>query len=323
MVWDNGITYEGEWDCGKFHGVGSKLYSRGGGYSGSWVEGQRQGEGAHVFAGKFGYERWRGPFEADQPHGVGVMKYTSGDEGEFEFLMGKPQLESAEVGQAKYDGTVADLDDGSPSTVGVAGHYSGGWDEAAGRAHGFGVMTWENGIVYKGMWKGGKYHGHGRKLYSRGGGYEGGWVDGKRAGEGVSFFDEHAHLGKHGLLRWEGPFVNDKPHGSGQAYVAAPMEDDEHERWAGDTAVKGPIVEFVEGGPINFPVAYMYCTDNGHFVFNFLLKMQRLWRIAPENDDFQFKKRPFVVNVPAPSPPQRRPLRPPRSPAGPNSVQRG
>ena len=48
-----------------------------------------------------------------------------------------------------------------------------------------GVMRWDNGIEYKGMWSseaGGGYHGHGRKLYSRGGGYEGPWVHGKREG---------------------------------------------------------------------------------------------------------------------------------------------
>ena len=47
-------------------------------------------------------------------------------------------------------------------------------------------------------------------------------------------------------MRWEGEFVNNHPHGIGQAYVAATnLEGDE--RWAGDTAVKGPVVEFVEG----------------------------------------------------------------------------
>jgi hypothetical protein len=210
MVWDNGITYEGDWAAGKFHGRGAKLYSRGGGYEGSWVEGRRSGAGAHIFAGKFGYERWDGPFEADQPHGTGVMQYSGGGEGRFEFVMGKPQLEAAEAGQAKHDGPLDGLDDGSPSTRGVAGHYAGGWDEAAARPQGFGKMVWGNGIEYKGMWRDGRYHGHGRKLYSRGGGYEGGWSDGKRSGAGISFFDAHAHLGKHGLLRWEGPFVNDR-----------------------------------------------------------------------------------------------------------------
>ena len=89
MIWDNGISYEGNWVEGKFHGIGSKLYSRGGGYEGSWVEGRRSGQGAHIFAGKFGYERWEGNFEADQPHGVGKMQYSDGSQGCFEFVMGK------------------------------------------------------------------------------------------------------------------------------------------------------------------------------------------------------------------------------------------
>ena len=34
-------------------------------------------------------------------------------------------------------------------------------------------------------------------------------------------------------------------------YVAAEMEGDE--RWAGDTAVKGPMIEFDNGYPVDFP----------------------------------------------------------------------
>jgi hypothetical protein len=64
MKWENGITYSGQWKSGTFHGEGSKMYSRGGGYSGAWVEGKRQGAGVHIFAGKFGYDRWEGPFAA-------------------------------------------------------------------------------------------------------------------------------------------------------------------------------------------------------------------------------------------------------------------
>ena len=51
----------------------------------------------------------------------------------------------------------------------------------------------------------------------------------------------------HGAL-----LVDDKPHGIGQAYVRA-ERDDEHGRWVGDTAVKGPLLEFVEGKPVNWP----------------------------------------------------------------------
>lgn len=98
--------------------------------------------------GKFGYDRWEGPFEADQPNGAGVMNYVGGSAGPFEFENGKPLSKEED----EFDGPVSDFNDGSPSTVGVAGHYNGGWSN--GLPHGFGVMNWENGIEYKGTQRG-------------------------------------------------------------------------------------------------------------------------------------------------------------------------
>ena len=73
MISCAGITYEGEWRDGKYHGHGTKLYSKGGGYSGQWHNGQRSGRGVSMYDGKFGYDRWEGWFENDVPHGAGVM----------------------------------------------------------------------------------------------------------------------------------------------------------------------------------------------------------------------------------------------------------
>jgi hypothetical protein len=139
-------------------------------------------------------------------------------------------------------------------------------------------MEWDNGITSKGMWAHGQYHGHGRKLYSKGGGYEGSWVAGRREGPGISFYEPGLSLGREGVLRWEGPFHEDKAHGEGQAYVAwqqplaskagggggggggggsgggGPAPDGQPDsRWAGDTAVKGPTICFEEGVPVDFP----------------------------------------------------------------------
>ena len=118
-----------------------------------------------------------------------------------------------------FVGPLRDLDDGSPSTVGVAGVYRGGWDEERMRPEGWGTMVWENGVTYAGGWKEGRYDGHGSKLYSKGGGYSGAWVAGKRSGRGVSLYG-----GKWGYDRWEGPFADDLPHGIG---VMWPAEDGE------------------------------------------------------------------------------------------------
>ena len=121
---------------------------------------------------------------------------------------------------------------------------AGGWNFELQQPEGTGTMRWDNGISYEGEWKAGKYHGFGKKLYSRGGGYEGEWIEGLREGQGVSFFD-----GKFGVARWEGSFHNNVPHGKGQLYYFSEAED-EHGRWEGDLAVKGPMLEFRNGTPL-------------------------------------------------------------------------
>eukprot|EP00520_Triparma_pacifica_P010151 CAMPEP_0118633116 /NCGR_PEP_ID=MMETSP0785-20121206/817_1 /TAXON_ID=91992 /ORGANISM="Bolidomonas pacifica, Strain CCMP 1866" /LENGTH=435 /DNA_ID=CAMNT_0006523953 /DNA_START=283 /DNA_END=1587 /DNA_ORIENTATION=+ len=65
--WKNGITYTGFWKNYKFHGLGSKMYSKGGGYLGSWDSFNRIGSGISLYQGKFGYDRWAGDFVDDKP----------------------------------------------------------------------------------------------------------------------------------------------------------------------------------------------------------------------------------------------------------------
>ena len=89
------------WRGGSFHGFGAKMYSRGGGYAGQWVEGKREGPGSQLFAGKFGYYRWEGPFVEDKPHGKGLMHFMDGTTGDFEYVHGKP---NADGGADKHDG---------------------------------------------------------------------------------------------------------------------------------------------------------------------------------------------------------------------------
>jgi len=41
------------------------------------------------------------------------------------------------------------------------------------------------------------------------------------------------------------------PHGKGQLYYPPNLEDDDEDaRWEGDLAVKGPVLEFVNGKPL-------------------------------------------------------------------------
>ena len=70
--------------AGRYHGVGAKLYSKGGGYEGEWRHGLRHGWGTSFYDGKWGNDRWAGPFEDDLPHGHGTM-YGVDDPGILEF----------------------------------------------------------------------------------------------------------------------------------------------------------------------------------------------------------------------------------------------
>jgi len=79
MEWENGIYYEGAWSEGLYHGKGVKAHKNGGGYAGDWKFGLRQGLGENRYAGKWGYDRWQGPFEGDNAHGEGVMFLSEGN----------------------------------------------------------------------------------------------------------------------------------------------------------------------------------------------------------------------------------------------------
>ena len=92
--WENGITYRGFVNGGKFDGLGAKIYSRGGGYEGMWKEGKREGEGVSLYGGKWGYEKWEGSFENDVPEGEGLMERVDGGMETFRFEKGEPVNEA-------------------------------------------------------------------------------------------------------------------------------------------------------------------------------------------------------------------------------------
>ena len=51
----------------------------------------------------------------------------------------------------------------------------------------------------------------------------------------------------------QGPFVDNVPHGAGRGYVKMEKKDKTDQRWEGDTAVKGPVIVFDMGKPVDFP----------------------------------------------------------------------
>lgn len=142
------------------------------------------------------------------------------------------------VSDRHFEGTLDALSDGSPSTDGVGGHYSGGWWN--GQPHGLGVIQWSNGISFEGRWRHGEYEGWGLKAYSKGGGYAGMWRRGKRQGWGTSYYD-----GKFGYEFWNGPFEQDKPHGRGTMRLRDPAAVPGNEEGVEEVAF-----EFEHGQPV-------------------------------------------------------------------------
>jgi hypothetical protein len=102
--------------------------------------------------------------------------------------------------------------DGSPSTEGVSGRFSGSVLSSSDPPlpHGEGVLEWENGVTYSGSWEAGLHHGEGAKTHSNGGGYSGAYGRGLRVGKGAALYG-----GKWGYNKWVGTFVDDVQHGPG------------------------------------------------------------------------------------------------------------
>ncbi len=75
--WDNGagLSYDGEWRDGEFHGQGTLREPTGERYVGEWEYGKRSGTGKQYRAdGGF----FDGSWEFNQPHGAGTRKYSFG-----------------------------------------------------------------------------------------------------------------------------------------------------------------------------------------------------------------------------------------------------
>jgi len=71
-----GQSYEGEFDCDRFHGKGTLELSDGSRYTGQWRRGQKHGEGEFV-AGNGA--RYLGQWESNRKHGKGCQQYINGD----------------------------------------------------------------------------------------------------------------------------------------------------------------------------------------------------------------------------------------------------
>ena len=165
MHYKNGDIYNGEWQNGKRHGIGTmtsgsrtyngqwkndqfvkasdtgidkKHYPDGSDYTGDLVNGKRHGRGTMKF---FNGNIYSGEWENDIISGKGTFTYKNGDK---------------YVGEYKY-----------------------------GKRSGKGTFTFVNGSSYTGEWANDHYSGHGRFVFKNGNIYDGEWQGGKRNGIGT------------------------------------------------------------------------------------------------------------------------------------------
>eukprot|EP01031_Cornospumella_fuschlensis_P035517 gene35517-43059_t len=172
----DGESYDGQWNHGKFHGKGRYVYSNGDKYHGDWRDGYKHGYGVYVYAHGDVYE---GDWQQDYKHGRGRFESTQGDVYEGDFV--RDQREG--FGRRIYNAEDERRD------------YEGSW--RAGRQHGFGTMTYKSGTVYEGAWNAGRKL-RGRQIFRdagfEGDVYEGDWGEcegcggelGRHTGEGLA-----------------------------------------------------------------------------------------------------------------------------------------
>ena len=128
-TYNDGSTYEGEWECGLRHGRGTMRYRSGAEYDGEWAKGERSGHGVMTYSDR--ESRYEGQWVRDLKHGYGCFRFRSGAEYTGQFYEGKMH------GQGTY--TYAD-----------GQRYLGEFDR--GLKHGFGTHHYTTGDRWDGVW---------------------------------------------------------------------------------------------------------------------------------------------------------------------------
>jgi hypothetical protein len=153
----NGDVRLGDWLCGKMHGSGSLKYANGNNLlTANWVNGVQTGHAHMVYKGGgefvgemfgavrsgFGTMKYKGGRKDgnvftgnwldDRPHGLGFMKYRSGDE---------------------YNGMWSEGSISGEGTMTYASGdvYTGEWDRNT--KSGTGTLTFSHGARYEGQWR--------------------------------------------------------------------------------------------------------------------------------------------------------------------------
>lgn len=154
LLYENSRIYDGEWEDGKWHGLGNWTNTNGDIYVGEFVYEKREGKGTYTWPNG---NEYTGEFKDDNRHGKGKFKFSNGSlyEGDFQ------------DGQFEGKGTYS---------FGT-GMYEGEWK--MGKYHGHGFLLNADGSSYTGNFDGGVQHGNGSETRTDGSVVSGYWTRGR------------------------------------------------------------------------------------------------------------------------------------------------
>mmetsp|Transcript_7449 Transcript_7449/g.19085 ORF Transcript_7449/g.19085 Transcript_7449/m.19085 type:complete len:231 (-) Transcript_7449:38-730(-) len=103
MWFEDGATYDGEWENGKMSGRGMMTYEDGATYDGEWLEDEMSGKGKYTFPSGAVYQ---GAYKDGERNGFGKFDYGTGDFYEGDFKDGLMH------GRGKYTYSNGEVEDG-------------------------------------------------------------------------------------------------------------------------------------------------------------------------------------------------------------------
>jgi TPR repeat protein len=203
--WPAGQNYQGDWEQGKPHGMGTMQLNNGERFSGMWEHGQRHGHGeltqsnGHHYVGQFvagvrqgdGVEHssdglYRGAWRADLPNGQGEFHANDGSSYQGQWRDGQRQGfgRFTDDNGSTYEGDwIADAPHGFGNLSSADGsHYHGRWSQ--GSRDGYGNATDTSELDYTGTWVAGQRQGFGIVTRPDGSHYQGDWLKNQRQGQG-------------------------------------------------------------------------------------------------------------------------------------------
>lgn len=239
IVFKNGGMFTGEWSEGRWNGPGTLVFPTGDTRVGNFVDGLLEGAGQQVYVdgavceGQYVLSKRVGVHTTTLPDGS-VLRGTYEDDklvnGTGVINFGNGRLYTGEVRNG--------LQHGKGRLVDKDKVCEGSWGKS--RQHGYGRVTYSDGLTYQGKFIAGKlYHGQGTMRVDANTMYEGYWVDGLQQGAGKLTVDGTVVEGvwQKGVLQPAGTVFSDT------ASVAAAVEAHSKLTYANGLVLQGVWTE--------------------------------------------------------------------------------